>query len=348
MSSLTILSDIQHDRSWAPVLHMQNLLASLTGAEIHHVAPSSNRLQSFLNRRRPGFRSKEPGVALCITPKGTNIPSFVTALRKLGGFSRVAMWIIDSFWTDWVLHERSLIDRHFDDILYMQSFDTDFYRKLFGDRSLCLGWGSDALNLGGAEVTRNHDLLRVGRQPPGWDDDAETERACVARGLSFEGRPPTPTGPVLETLMRNHYSRAKFVVAHSNIAAPAPYTHPTKAYITGRWTDALACGTVVAGVPPVGDTNLIDWPESLLVLPTIDRDAGLDQIAAAAAEWTPEVARQNYLGALRKLDWRWRFRSVVNHLEIEVPALNKELGRLEDRIAAVGASRDSTSPGARS
>jgi hypothetical protein len=69
-----------------------------------------------------------------------------------------------------------------------------------------------------------------------------------------------------------YYRRARFVVAFSNLAAPAKYTHPTKAYFTGRWTDALANGAVVAGIHPVEDAGVGDllWDGALLSFDRID------------------------------------------------------------------------------
>ena len=332
MTSVTIISDIPHDRrsggGWAPILHMQSLLADLIGADLHDVSSArSNRIQSVIYPHYTRRRSTEDRVAIYITYTGYGARKFIPAAEKLGGFSRTVIWIIDSFWTDSVKRERRLIEKHFDLVAYMQAFDDDFYRGMFGERAVRLSWGSDVLALGSSGAERNIDLLRIGRQPANWDDDDETGRACAVRGLRFAGRPPMASASENSTsiLMRDYYSHTKFLLAHSNVAAPASYTHPTKAYITGRWTDALACGAVVAGVPPEGDLDLLDWPEALLPFPNLNREEGLDLIAAKAASWTPEVARRNHLGALRNLDWRWSFRKLLNTLMISSPRLDQEI-----------------------
>ena len=46
-------------------------------------------------------------------------------------------------------------------------------------------------------------------------------------------------------------SKTKFALAFSNRVSPEGHTHPEWEYITGRWTDVLASGVSVAGIPPV-------------------------------------------------------------------------------------------------
>jgi hypothetical protein len=44
-------------------------------------------------------------------------------------------------------------------------------------------------------------------------------------------------------------SKTKFALAISNRANPTMQTHPEREYIAGRWTDALASGATVVGIP---------------------------------------------------------------------------------------------------
>ena len=70
-------------------------------------------------------------------------------------------------------------------------------------------------------------------------------------------------------------SRAKFTLSFSNAVSPASYTHPTREYLTGRWTDALASGAVVAGIAPAcAATAELLWPAATLELATVDRADG--------------------------------------------------------------------------
>jgi hypothetical protein len=260
-------------------------------------------------------------------------------LKSGEGDSRISvLWIVDSFWTDTALKWRRTIGKNFDFVVYMQSFDDEFYKGLFGERAIRLDWGADVLGLGTDHAERSIDLLRVGRQPASWDDDSETEQACDARHLRFSGRPAmTADADAMSSILASqYYSKTKFLVAHSNLAEAAYYTHPTKAYITARWTDALACGAVVAGVPPESDLHLLDWPEALLRLPNLDRDQGLDLIAEAVRSWTPDIARRNHLGALRRLDWRWRFQTLARALDLTLPNVSSQIEDIQSRMAALG------------
>jgi hypothetical protein len=232
------------------------------------------------------------------------------------------------------LTPHSRILDQFDVVIFSQQYDSPFYEGLLGNRALWLGWGSDVLGLGSAAIDRPIDVLRVGRQPAAWDDDAFSTAACASRGLTFQGRPPFYESPEAQqrALMQEHYGRAKFVLAHSNVAAPASYTHATKEYITARWTDALAAGATVAGMPPLSDKALIDWPGALLPFDRIDFAHNLDAIEAAVSQWTPSRPLRNHLNALKRLDWRWRFARLAEVLGLDPTPLRAALQHLHARI----------------
>ncbi|MEM9580713.1 MAG: hypothetical protein AAF891_08495 [Pseudomonadota bacterium] len=329
--ALTLYYHGREISGWAPVSHMVQVAARLMGA---HVVSTGNAVASrpklAAEWLRPAPRGPAPG-ALYVARS----PAEARAFLCLPDFRRPrrfrALWIIDSFRTEELPSARLL--RCFDLVAYCQSYDADIYHARAGDRALLLPWGTDALGLGSAAAERRYDVLRLGRQPDAWDDDAKTAAACGARGLRFHGRPPYPGfAKMHQALMQEWYAQTKFVVAHSNLAAPARYTHANKEYITARWTDALAAGAVVAGMQPHSDLGLLDWPEATLDFDTIDLEANLDQLAQAAARWSPQVALRNHLGALERLDWRWRLKTLCDRLQITAPALENELATLQDWI----------------
>lgn len=339
MTSVTIISDISHETGWIPVLHMVNMFKHLTDAELHDIsALNYSKIQKFIAVKKKRVRSgSDQGCVLCIAASAHSAKKFVHYMKQFRGFSRAYLWIIDSFWTEHTQDNAEILKKYFDHIIYTQNFDDAFYQGLFGERALCLPWGSDALDLGSHSPERKYDILRIGRQPPEWDDDDRTRLLCEQRGLRFSGRPARHSfsEQAVGELMRDFYAASKFILAHSNVAAPAPYTHPTKAYITARWTDALACGAVIAGVPPEEDIGLLDWPEALLRFPEIGLESGLDILAEAVSRWTPEIARRNHLEALKNLDWRWRFKTLADHIGLAFPALDRDVDRLEARIGAL-------------
>ncbi|MBV9385751.1 MAG: glycosyltransferase family 1 protein [Chroococcidiopsidaceae cyanobacterium CP_BM_ER_R8_30] len=198
-----------------------------------------------------------------------------------------------------------------------------------------LPWGTDVLRLGGKEPERIWDLTRVGRQPPEWDDDLVTEQACLKRNLRFHGRPiefVDSASRNQETLMKL-YRQTKFMLAFSNTANPTNYTHPSREYITARWVDALACGAVVAGIPPKEPSiDSLLWSGATLDTGTIQREDGLRVITQAVHTWRTEQAERNYRQALERLDWRWRFATIADFFKESPQRLNDELQLLHQKI----------------
>jgi hypothetical protein len=195
-----------------------------------------------------------------------------------------------------------------------------------------LPWGSDVLNLGSANGERQYDLLRFGRQPAEWDDDLHSKQQAQARGLSFHGRPPR-----FDDYLENHLglmkllSEAKFTLAFTNRVSPSVQTHPHREYITGRWTDSLAAGAIVAGIPPRSPSiESLLWPEALLDITTVNQQEGLEVLASAAEQWTPARAHFNYLKSLDLLDWRWRFKTLAEALHVRSDPLDTELATLSN------------------
>jgi hypothetical protein len=316
---------------------MASMLARFLGAGLERpVKPRPSRLLLARMMALPSRRGRE-GWALYIA-KSPAVINNCLAMPNFGKSRQFrALWIIDSFLTEAPPSAR--LFSHFDLIIYTQKGEAAHYERLAPGRTLFLGWGTDALDMGSASGARDIDVLRVGRQPEAWDDDARSAERCARAGLFFHGRPAfapeDPADPAAgQRALMSHYARAKFTIAHSNLAAPSHYTHPTKEYITGRWTDALAAGATVAGVQPWGDASTEDllWPGATLDFDRIDLKANVEALREAVAAWTPEDARRNHREALRRLDWRWRFKALAERMEISAPLLDAEIARLEAAI----------------
>lgn len=327
---------------WGPIVHMAQLMARLFDAPLERpAAPQPSRLR--LAQRHIFRTRKGTGHGVIYLARG---PQDIPRIVALPGFDRPhrfrALWIVDSFWTEWAPSSR--LFSHFDLVAYMQKGEAAFYEGMAPGRSLWLGWGADVLGLGSARAERDVDVLRVGRQPTEWDDDARSLEQCRAAGLRFHGRPPFPPDDPQDPsashrALMEYYARSRFLIAHSNLAAPAPYTHPEKAYLTGRWTDALACGAIVAGLAPHEDAGAAElfWPGATLDFDRIDLGSNVAQLADAVAGWTPEMAAMNHRQALIRLDWRWRFAALAEHLGFRAPALEPEMAGLKAAIARAAA-----------
>lgn len=286
-------------------------------------------IRSVLGRRNGG---RDSGLLVCRMPSDLKLVLDVPDWRSR--FGRTAAWIIDSFVPEAIPRSIRLL-RCFDHIFVACQRDVEETWRKTGVPTSWLPVGSDVLRLGSASEERPYDVLRVGRQPPTWDDDAINEEACRRRGLRFHGRPPHYIDPVENhTRLTEFCASAKYCMAFSNLVAPAAYTHPTRDYLTPRWLDAISSGATVAGVRPgAEEAQQLLWPEATLELDTVDREEGLDLIAQAVQSWTPALAQKNRAMALRRLDWRWRFLEVARVLDQTAPTLQAELDQLNQAIA---------------
>jgi hypothetical protein len=205
-------------------------------------------------------------------------------------------------------------------------------KRLVGDRLLALNWGADVLGRQIHPASRPIDVQRIGRQPLLWDNDDVTRQRLAAACMTFAGRPPMRDNPYdNQQEVYRTYKKAKFVLAHSNLVDQTRYTHKTKEYVTGRWTDALACGCSLAGVQPRSDNTFRDllWPEATLDFGRIDPDHNIAALREAVIDWTPEKARHNYLMSLSCLDWRHSLKKIADKVSINSDVLNSELSQID-------------------
>ena len=321
---------------WYPVTHMVHLLTRLSGATLAEVSASretgwAEKLASVVPRRR----GTEDLLVVCPAPG--HMQALTSLPRWWSGFRSVSAWVIDSWW-DERIPRLARGGRQFDTVFITEAENIEAWRSSTGVPVEHLPVGADVLgNRFDPGAPRRDDVLRVGRMPQGWDDDDLVSRELARHGLRFAGRPPMVSG-VSEGMrvLWEAERRAKFVLAFSNLVSPAPYTHPTLEYVTPRWADALASGASTVGVLPRTSTGRMLWPGSYVDVPLDLRD-GVEAIARAAANWTPQVARENRTGALAVLDWRHRFAALSAWAGTQWEPLEREL----DGLAAERASLES-------
>lgn len=242
------------------------------------------------------------------------------------------LWVIDSFWPERL--SRVLRRRIFDHVFITTDEDVDAWERLTGSPTTSLPWGSDVLGLGSDGPDRPVDLQRVGRQPPEWADDELVGRKLRSANLIFQGRPTMgEDGNRNQVLNLGAYRSAKYTLAFSNTVDGSGYTHPTRGYLTGRWTDSLAAGCVVAGIAPSSRTvDRVLWPGACLDLGGVGIEQGMQVLRKAVDAWKPSMAAHNHQMALRRLDWRWRFREIASTLGVVSDPLQRELDLLQSRI----------------
>lgn len=319
-----------HGNGWGPVDALVRLTTSLLDARLIELPERSSisaaRRAASLIPRLPSVSGRK---LLIIAPNPAHLAQAATARFWLPGYETTAAWVIDSFWTERVARF-ARGGSHLDRVFITDPGLVAEWSELTDATVSLLPWGADTLAFPLQGEDRATDLLRVGRQPHPWDDDDETARLAHSHGLRFEGRPPMPAGDPSGGYdqLRESLLRARCVLAFSNLHSPAAYTHPTRGYLTGRWTDALAAGALVVGAAPSSAPELL-WDGATAEISPSDPDQGLARVAELCAQWTPQDALAQQLQARRRLDWRHRLRELSQALELpESPDLAAQLQEL--------------------
>jgi hypothetical protein len=339
---MLIVNCVPEDRGWTPIQYMVTKAALMLEAEViamdHRMPSRLTQALSILNRRNQ-HAGEELCLMVCAGPGDLLKILQVADWRKR--FKFIAAWIIDSFWTT---HISSILRfaNPFDQFFVTSIEDVGLWKEITGVPTSWLPWGADVLGWGRMVAERPWDLTRVGRQPPEWEDDAQTLQDAHGLGIRFRGRPPGAGLTTLENqrCLTDAYGDSKYILAFSNSVNPEIYTHPTRQYLTGRWVDSLGCGATVAGIRPRSETaDELLWPGATLEFPSVRRHEGLEMLAEVLASWNPGIAANHYHMALQKLDWRWRFEMLATSFRISPATLAKELGLLKDKISGF-ATRD--------
>lgn len=328
MTDLDLLYIRPRGDGWAPIHALAQLASRLLGARLIVLDDGNDvsimaKLGAYLPRRRGGAKS-----LLVLAPNPAHL-GYVAHMRPwMGGYESIAAWVIDSFSTDWI--GRFAQRRQFDHIFIA---DRDLLSEWHDRTSTPIHWapwGTDTLAVQDAMPTRPDDVLRLGRQPSAWCDDALTATACESVGVRFASVPRmTGDGVVDYANVRRALGSTRFVLAFSNLVSPADYTHPTRDYVTARWVDALAAGATVAGTAPAMAETMF-WEGATLEIDPWDRAAGVRALADATRAWTPAVAERNSTLARERLDWRLRLRDIVATCGWDLPApLSDELDGLQ-------------------
>ncbi|WP_158183571.1 CgeB family protein [Micrococcus luteus] len=297
---------------WGPVAELAHLTARLLGATLTEIddrgrASAVQRGAVLLPRgRRAGGRR-------LLVIAGNPAALAFAARRHLWfpGYASTAAWVIDSFWTDRIAGIAKHRP-HFDHLFITDPDLVDEWADRTGRPVDVLPWGSDTLAFEPVAGEKSIDLLRLGRQPSAWDDDAVTAKDAERHGLSFRGRPPAAADPLTnQENVRTALLESKIVLAFSNRVSPAAYTHPTREYLTGRWMDALAAGCLVAGVAPRSAAQLL-WDGATMDISPHSRADAWPVLGEAAAGWSIEAATRQQELARRTVDWRHRLRRLVD------------------------------------
>lgn len=315
------------DGGWGPVTHLAQMAARVFGAQLTTFHPETefSRLQRY-SALLPRWSSGSARLSIVSNP-GDLVA--LRSLRVLEPRRRVeAVWIIDSFWSDRIPRFARMRGM-FDYVFITDAELVDEYAAALVAPVEWLPWGADCLTAPAETGDREIDVLRVGRQPEAWDDDAVSAEVFDRNGLRFSGRPPFGgDADSSRRMLLERLAAAKMTMAWSNAVSPADYTHPTREYISGRWTDAAACGTQVLGIPPRCAATEVLGAETLIVPASTAPEDVVEAAAAAAEEWTPELSSRIRAHARAHLDWRRRLAVIADRVSADAPRLDAELASL--------------------
>lgn len=324
MTELDILYVRAGGSGWGPIDELAELATRLLGGNLTTLDDRGE--VSFLRKASASVpRRRRTDRALLVLAASPGHLAYAARRRHwLPGYRTTMAWVIDSFWSDRISR---FARRHgqFDHIAITDPALVAEWADRTGAAVHLLRWGTDTLAVGEVSSHRPVDLVRIGRQPSAWDDDQRTISSARDLGLVVEGRPPLRTDARQnQKHVRNALGRAKFALAFTNLVSPAPYTHPTREYLTGRWTDALGAGATVAGVAPAAAATTL-WPAATVILDPTDLEVGLGQLRRHVDAWTSEIPAAHHRTAREHLDWRLRLKSIAELLDLEAPVLETEL-----------------------
>lgn len=332
----------QDGHGWGPVTNLATMTARLARTELRvaQVGPPAPKFR-LLRRaaaaatQRAFTRSRDADLlVIAPVPGALNDVLLDSALRSR--YRNVMAWVIDSFWTERI-PATVKVPGIFSHIFITDPDDLELWSAKARANVEVLPWGTDALAAHRRLQSPDTDVVRVGRQPPAWDDDGVLAAAAHGAGLSFSGRPPmgNSEADAVESVT-DAYARNRVVLASGNASSPATYTHPTKEYVTGRWTDAFANGCLVAGTPPAcGAAEILLPQDGLIHTPPSDVAAGMHAIRRHLDQESDASVHLRRF-ALLQLDWRHRLKRIFSIAGTDTRVLDEEIKQLQQAAASLG------------
>lgn len=312
---------------WAKVDHVARLAARLLNAEIQVRRGAISWYARMRANLDIGWGGADFGDLYIARTAHAAVRMARQADRRTPRAWRV-LWIIDSYMYEPRL-TASLLSK-FDRVVILQSTEEERFNTLAPGRVIVAPWGSDVVGMHAAgETPKPVDLLRYGRQPKVLEDDNVLGHLCCARGLNFQGRPPSAPNPLDPRPAWPYLLGAKLVMASSHLRDDSRHTDKTKLYVTSRWTDIISSGALVIGAQPQTEETDRWFRHGLLVEARISSaDAFLEDVQSVLTTWTRDVSTRSVLFAMDHLDWRLRLRDVFSSLDYTPPNLPEALEEL--------------------
>jgi hypothetical protein len=183
---MLIVNLVPSGQGWFPINYMVTLACELLEAKLIDLSDTGTtlftKLAAIVSQRKASDAQEETCLLVCASPTD------LLGIYKIEGwrtrFKFLAAWVIDSFWLEWIPMSVRLANP-FDCIFITTGEHAEAWHRITGIDPIWLPWGTDVLRLGSGAEVREWDLLRVGRQPMQWDDDAATAASPSARAFVF-------------------------------------------------------------------------------------------------------------------------------------------------------------------
>jgi len=268
------------------------------------------------------------------TPGDLQMIDVIPDLRKR--FRYLAALVIDSYFTE----AFSPVIRRYDHFFSTTEEGAEEARRRFGVSTSVLRQGFDCLAWASTNNDRCVDLIGFGRQPPSYHRAFQAAFHQKNSSLLYLHSPIGTTSgsavrkerPMLLKLLQ----RSKLSLAFNLGIEPQNDRPRSAGFVTNRWFESLATGSVVVGKRPTGPmaADLFPWEDSTIELDD-DPAGAARQIEAISYDPTflAKVRTRNVQEMCRRHDWRYRIRDIYMHFNLELPpALVDELDEIEELV----------------
>lgn len=358
-------------RGFAPVIsrcssyELEDVICAVDAVDL--VAPTYrhasgellSRAVNKLGRRAPWLRRVNPGIRPIEVPRdyalffavfqfATDAVS-LNALRGWRQRCKTTVCWLEEIWARDLGRLQSQIAqlREFDHIFTNCLGSVDGLAKATGRPVIYQPPGVDCLRFfpGTPPVERVIDIFNMGRRHPDTHRallDLARERRLFYLYDSFNGNIPVQDPAEHRLQLANLIKRTRFFIANRAKANEEGETAKQEE-VGFRFFEGAAGGAVMIGDPPDVPSfhEHFDWPDAIIPMPFGSTEIG-DLIAEL--EQQPErqaaIRRANLSNALRRHDWAYRWRSVLETVGLPIPAAvtgrERRITGLASGIARIG------------
>ena len=328
---------------WVAIDEFEDLFARLMGSTV--LVPTSRPIapgvlgraqRKLIKDFRPLDDCPDKAELLLVVARGPgdlNAIQSVTKLRQR--FRYVAGFVIDSYFTE----AFGPAARRYDHIFTTTEIGAETVRTRFGVSSSILRQGFDCLTWACLDDDRSIDVIGFGRQPDSYHRAFQTSFHRVDSPILYLH---SPIGATQGEAVWNERPMLLKLLQHSKVSiafhlgvAPPPGRPFHADFITSRWFESLACGSIVVGKRPSGSMalDMLNWDDSTFEL-SDDPNAAAEMISALCSDhnYLSRTRRRNVVEMSRRHDWRHRIMQILRQFDIAPSdSLIAELGELKAR-----------------